>query len=77
MTAVKRYRTRYDTEIDDPQGPFVHYPDYAKLERKIKRLEKRLLEKKKFETMDLIQKGATSAFIEKIDAKDRAAMKEE
>ena len=48
-----------------------------KLERKIKRLEKRLLEKKKFETMDLIQKGATSAFIEKIDAKDRAAMKEE
>ena len=47
-----------------------------KLERKIKRLEKRLIEKKKFEREDLIQRGATPQFIEKIDAKDREALKD-
>ena len=45
-----------------------------KLLRKVKRLEKRLLEKKAFETMDLEQKGATAQFIARIDAKDRAAL---
>ena len=48
-----------------------------KLERKIKRLEKRLIEKKAFETMDLIQKGATADFRAKIDAKDKAALEGE
>ena len=47
-----------------------------KLERKIKRLEKRLLEKKAFETEDLIQRGATGAFIARIDAKDQEALKD-
>jgi len=45
-----------------------------KLERKIKRLEKRLLSKKKYETMDLIQKGATAEFRAQIDAKDAEAL---
>jgi uncharacterized coiled-coil protein SlyX len=45
-----------------------------KLQRKIKRMEKRLLEKKKYETEDLIQRGATSQFIANIDDKDRRAM---
>lgn len=48
-----------------------------KLQRKIVRLEKRLLTKKKYETEDMIQRGYTPQFIEKIDAKDRAALKEE
>ena len=47
-----------------------------RLKRKIKRLETRLREKKKYETEDLIQRGATFQFIEKIDAKDRAAMED-
>ena len=45
-----------------------------KLERKIKRLEKRLLTKKKYDTMDLEQRGATPQFIAQIDAKDAEAM---
>ena len=45
-----------------------------KLQRKIKRLEKRLLTKKKYETMDLEQRGATPQIIAQIDAKDAEAM---
>lgn len=63
--------------VKDIEGPFVHYSDYAKLERKVGRLEKRLLTKKKFETMDLIEKGATAEFRANIDAKDQAAMRGE
>ena len=51
--------------------------EIEKLQRKVKRLEKRLLEKKSYETEDLLQRGATSGFIAKIDAKDQAALREE
>jgi hypothetical protein len=77
VTVVKRYGTETDedgNEVENPQGEFVHFLDYQKLERKVRRLEKRLLEKKVFEKEDLIQRGATPRFIEKIDEKDREAM---
>jgi hypothetical protein len=87
MTGIQRYdqvfRIDEETgcegyvEVKDIEGPFVHYSDYQKLERKVKRLEKRLTEKKKFETMDLIQKGATAEFRAKIDKKDSEALKED
>lgn len=47
-----------------------------KLLRKVKRLEKRLLDKKKYETETLVQQGATPQFIAKIDAKDKQALEE-
>ena len=45
-----------------------------KQERKIKRLEKRFLEKKKYETAMLINTCATPQFLMKIDQKDREAL---
>jgi hypothetical protein len=51
-----------------------HKKIVAKLERKIKRLEKRLLEKKKFELGYLINASTTPQLLERIDAKDRAAL---
>jgi hypothetical protein len=48
--------------------------DYEKLERKIARLEKRLLTKKKYEKLMLIHTGATPRFIGEIDAKDQEAL---
>jgi hypothetical protein len=51
--------------------------EIEKLQRKVKRLEKRLLDKKKYETEDLLQRGATPQFIEHIDQKDRAALRSE
>ena len=48
-----------------------------KLEKQIKRLRKRLLEKQKYEAEMLIQTGATPQYIEKIRRKDEAALKED
>ena len=45
-----------------------------KLERKIERLEKRLLAKKKYEEMMLVNACATPSFIAEIDRKDKQAM---
>jgi hypothetical protein len=61
-----------DSEISAKQQKEIE-----KLQRKVKRLEKRLLDKKKYETEDLLQRGATPQFIENIDQKDRAAMRNE
>lgn len=47
-----------------------------RLTRKVKRLENRLIEKKSFEREDLIQRGATPQFIDKIDRKDREALED-
>jgi hypothetical protein len=51
--------------------------EIEKLLRKIKRLEKRFLDKKKYETEDLLQRGYTPQFIERIDQKDKAALRSE
>lgn len=48
--------------------------EIEKLKRKVTRLEKRFLEKKAFETVDLIQRGSTPQFIQKIHEKDAAAL---
>lgn len=48
-----------------------------KLERQVKRLRKRLIEKQKYEAEMLLQTGATPAYIEKIRRKDEIAMKED
>jgi cell division septum initiation protein DivIVA len=48
-----------------------------KLEKQIKRLRKRLLEKQKYEAEMLIQTGATPQYIEKIRRKDEAALRED
>ena len=61
-----------DTELLATQQKTIE-----KLTRKVKRLEKRLLEKKKYETETLIQLGSTPQYIDKIDAKDRAALETE
>ena len=45
-----------------------------KLERKVKRLEKRLLTKKKYEEMMLVNACATPSFIAEINEKDRRAL---
>ena len=51
--------------------------EIEKLLRKIKRLEKRFLDKKKYETEDLLQRGYTPQFIHHIDQKDQAALRSE
>lgn len=48
-----------------------------KLERQVKRLRKRLLEKIAYEREMLIQTGATPQYIEQIRRKDEAALKED
>ena len=45
-----------------------------KLQKQVKRLKKRLLEKKKYELGMLINSGATPRFIAEIDEKDQKAM---
>ena len=57
------------TELENKQQATIE-----KLERKIKRLEKRLIEKKKYELGYLMAATATPQLIEKIEAKDRAAL---
>jgi hypothetical protein len=47
------------------------------LEKQIKRLRKRLIEKQAYEQEMLIQTGATPQYIEKIRRKDEAALKED
>lgn len=47
-----------------------------KLKRKIVRLEKRLLDKQKYETEMLINTGATPRYIAGIHQKDEAALAE-
>lgn len=47
-----------------------------KLERQVKRLRKRLLEKQKYEREMLIQLGSTPSYIENIRKKDEAALAE-
>lgn len=47
-----------------------------KLERQVKRLRKRLLEKMKFEEGYLVASGSTPQLIEKIRKKDEAALAE-
>jgi hypothetical protein len=80
MSDVKRYDKVWREEeyktVKDVEGPFVLIADYEKLERKVARLEKRLLAKKRYETEDLVQRGATAQFIKHIDDKDQAAMKD-
>lgn len=61
-----------DSEIISKQQKEIE-----KLQRKIARLEKRLLAKKKYETEDLLQRGATPQFIHHIDQKDQAALRSE
>lgn len=78
MSEIKRYdkvwrEEGYET-VRDIEGPFVLIADYEKLERKTARLEKRLMSKKKYETEDLIQRGATARFIQHIDDKDQEAL---
>ena len=51
--------------------------EIEKLKRSVKRLKTRLLEKKAYETEDLIQRSATPQFIQHIDDKDQAALREE
>ncbi len=48
-----------------------------KLERQVKRLRKRLLEKQKYEHEMLVQCGSTPAFIENIRRKDELALRED
>lgn len=48
-----------------------------RLKKHVARLKKRLVEKKTFETEDLIQRSATPQFIQHIDEKDQAALREE
>jgi len=48
-----------------------------KLEKQIKRLRKRLLEKQKYEHEMLIQLGSTPAYVENIRRKDEAALRED
>lgn len=48
-----------------------------KLERQVKRLRKRLIEKQAYETEMLIQTGCTPAYLEKIRRKDEAALRED
>ena len=48
-----------------------------KLEKQVKRLRKRLLEKQAYESEMLIQTGATPQYIEKIWRKDEAALRED
>lgn len=48
-----------------------------KLERQVKRLRKRLLEKQKYEHEMLIQTGATPAYIANIRSKDELALRED
>jgi uncharacterized coiled-coil protein SlyX len=45
-----------------------------KLQRKVKRLETRLLKKQKFETEMLINSGATPRYINEIHQKDEEAL---
>lgn len=48
-----------------------------KLEKQIKRLRKRLLEKQRYEREMLIQCGSTPAYIENIKRKDELALRED
>ena len=48
-----------------------------KLERQVKRLRKRLLEKIAYEREMLIQTGATPQYIANIQRKDEAALRED
>lgn len=48
-----------------------------KLERQVKRLRKRLLEKQKYEMGMLMNSGATPKFIENIKRKDELALRED
>jgi hypothetical protein len=48
-----------------------------KLERQVKRLRKRLLEKQKYEAEMLINSCATPAYIENIRRKDELALRED
>ena len=48
-----------------------------KMDKQIKRLRKRLIEKQKYEAEMLIQTGATPQYITAIRKKDEAALKED
>lgn len=48
-----------------------------KLERKLARLEKRLMAKQKYETALLINTGATPRYVAEIHEKDRVALSDE
>lgn len=48
-----------------------------KMDKQIKRLRKRLLEKQKYEAEMLIQTGATPQYINAIRKKDEAALRED
>jgi hypothetical protein len=48
-----------------------------KLEKQIKRLRKRLIEKQAYESEMLIQTGCTPAYLEKIRRKDELALRED
>jgi len=61
-----------DTEIIAQQDAAI-----KKLQRRVNRLEKRLLEKKFYETADMVARGYEPRFIAKVDAKDAAALAEE
>ena len=48
-----------------------------KLEKQVKRLRKRLIEKQRYEHEMLVQTGATGRYLETIRRKDAAALKED
>ena len=47
------------------------------LEKQVKRLRKRLIEKQAYESEMLIQTGCTPAYLENIRRKDEAALRED
>ena len=63
--------------MTDPETITRQAAEIAKLKRKVTRLEKRLLEKKKYDDERLIYSGATPEFIRHIDDKDQAALRGE
>ena len=60
-----------DTEIIQAQQSAIE-----KLQRQVKRLKKRLLVKKQYETDLLVEAGFSPKYLEGVDAKDRAALEE-
>jgi uncharacterized coiled-coil protein SlyX len=74
---VRRLRIFFrGTIVTDAETITKQQAQIEKLKKQVARLKKRLLEKKAFEHEDLVQRGATPQFIQKIDAKDREALSE-
>jgi len=61
-----------DTEIIQAQHDAIQA-----LQKRVKRLSRRLLEKKKYEIEFLKMAGASTEYLRKIDRKDQAALRSE